>query len=210
MSDDMIVRPEDVLTRAIGMKSGRRTLEDLMEQGRASDGSRYLLIDISGSMGEPAYGDERKIDALRRVAHDVKKVVDIPMIGFGAYGGVDFIKSEIPEPQGGTPLTEGLRFGMQQGARHLIVISDGEPDSPFTALQAGEEFKTDGGKIDVCYIGPEGGAGKQFLEKLAALTGGTCHASNVHVQTFVKELTGKVLGLLDDGSGSKRSGPIQL
>lgn len=51
----------------------------------------------------------------------------------------------------------------------FILISDGEPDSEDAALNMAKLFKS---HIDTIYIGPEGGAGAEFLRRLSSLTGG--------------------------------------
>ena len=52
----------------------------------------------------------------------------------------------------------------------FVIISDGEPDSEAEALDVASEFES---RIDCVYIGPEFGNGRDFLERLAEISGGT-------------------------------------
>lgn len=70
----------------------------------------------------------------------------------------------------GTNLTDALRFiHVADGTVTFIVISDGHPDSAETALRVAKTFTS---RIDTVYVGPEGGAGADFLRRLAQASGG--------------------------------------
>jgi len=60
------------------------------------------------------------------------------------------------------------RLGDAPGIR-FIIISDGQPNDQEKTLLAAKKFK---GRIDVIYVGPEGGMGRRFLERLAKANGG--------------------------------------
>lgn len=85
---------------------------------------------------------------------------------------VRFCPSGIPHDfQGGTDLAGALRF-----ARHaddcglsVIVISDGEPDEEEEAITVARKFKS---RIHTIFIGPEGSPGRNFLRRLAVVSGG--------------------------------------
>ncbi len=164
---------------------------------RVAERQRCLLVDTSGSMNDPVQREsgqyERKIDALRRVAQLVRQ--DLPtllVIGFGH--GIGRVPDEIPEPGGGTPLTEALRYArVDEGCTTVVLISDGLPDAPHSALLEAQRFA----RIDTFFVGPTGDAGERFLERLSKSTGG------MHQQTDLaapKQLATRIRGLLVSGT----------
>jgi len=71
----------------------------------------------------------------------------------------------------GTDMAGALRFVKPAddcGIR-FFLITDGEPDSEKKTLEVAKTFKS---RIDVVYIGRDGGRGRDFLQRLAAVTGG--------------------------------------
>lgn len=126
-------------------------------------------VDFSGKLSGS------KMDALRRVVDSLTtELASTPMVGFGLGYPKDVgVISSIPEPSGGTPLDLGIRFCTHMSATHLIVISDGAPDSESRAFAAAREF---GGPIDVYYVGPRPDRGETFLQELARLSGGQCES----------------------------------
>jgi len=83
-----------------------------------------------------------------------------------------FCPSGIPQPPiGTTDLAKALRFAKVADVADMrfIVISDGQPDSESAALDVVAQY---GGRIDVIYVGPEGGPGADFLKRLAKIKGG--------------------------------------
>jgi Mg-chelatase subunit ChlD len=156
-----------------------------------------LLVDCSGSMDTrlSATG-ERRIDALRKVVADIRQDHPVPVAAFGRLRGrvlVEVVES-IPEPSGTTPLDTAIEFGQAQGATHLVVVTDGEPNSESAAIAAAQRF---GGPIDVFFVGDPNTHGAAFAARLAALTGGTSGVSDLGKP---KELAGKIVGLLGDGT----------
>lgn len=55
---------------------------------------------------------------------------------------------------------EGIRF---------VIISDGLPDNSYRCFGIAATYKN---RIDTIYVGPEGGGGSNFLERLAGESGG--------------------------------------
>ena len=172
------------------------SLLDVIKQ-RQAQRTTMLLIDYSGSMDSPAEqgSNTRKIDALRGIAQQLKQdLPQLPQIGFGRRVG--FIET-VPEPDGMTPLTEGMEFAQQHHAGHLIVVSDGMPDDPQGALAVARTF---GGPIDVFYVGPRPSEGEDFLRQLSQASGGQ-FASTTLAQP--KQLETRIRGLLGAGKGPK-------
>jgi hypothetical protein len=75
----------------------------------------------------------------------------------------------------------GIRF---------ILISDGEPDSEDETLDVARKFSS---HIDTIYIGPEGGAGADFLRRLSALTGGQSVSQSAREITQLAQTVTKLL-----------------
>lgn len=91
----------------------------------------------------------------------------------------------------GTDLAGALRYAKTfdvDGVR-FIVVSDGEPDSEQDALAEAARIR---GRIDTIYVGPESGAGREFLARLARASGGQPVAAE-----RVLELAAAVTLLLD-------------
>jgi hypothetical protein len=178
----------DQLTKS----AGRSSLDDLV---KARTRRSLLLVDVSDSMSSPIRTGGRRIDALRKVVADIRTTHPVPVAAFGLTGGaaVDVVDS-IPEPQGSTPLDLAIEFGAAQGATHLVIVTDGEPNSEEAAFSAARAF---GGQIDVFYVGDGEDRASRFCRELAAMTGG---ASDIADLGDVKKLSGGIAGLLGDGS----------
>ena len=63
-------------------------------------------------------------------------------------------------------MADALKFAKTAdvGGMRFVIISDGEPNSREETLAAARLIQ---GKIDVVYVGAEGGEGRRFLEQLA-------------------------------------------
>jgi hypothetical protein len=185
-----------------------RTLEKSIATGSLRDLIRtkdvenvFLLLDCSGSMEWPMGNGQTRITGLRKVVDGVQQQRPTRMIAFGPTFGVApgetsphamecaFVE-QVPDPAGGTPLTEAINFAKRTGAGRLLLISDGAPNNRETAMGAAREF---GGRIDVVFVGEAGDPGSAFLESLAKETGGGQFEGDLGA---VKELTGNIVALL--------------
>lgn len=172
-------------------------LDDLLLGMRRS----LLLIDTSSSMRDPLRTGKRRIDALREVVRILRDDHPVPIAAFGRFpsatGTYGFetvmIVEDVPEPAGMTPLADAIRFGHREGATHLVVVTDGEPDDEHDAYAAATEFAN---PIDVFYVGDPNGPGARFAARLAKMTGGTSGTSDL---AEPKQLQTKIAGLLGDG-----------
>jgi len=132
-----------------------------------------VIVDSSGSMAtNDAPNNRRRHDAARDELRRIQATLPgrIGIIVFSST--VQFVPGgDYPELNGGTNLTEALRFVKvaDDCGIHLIVVSDGEPNDETTALQVARTFKS---HIDAIYIGPEAGRGRDFLCRLSEATGG--------------------------------------
>jgi hypothetical protein len=71
----------------------------------------------------------------------------------------------------GTRLTEALQFAKMADVADMkfFVISDGMPNNPSAVLAVAGTIKA---PIFCIYVGPEGGSGQKFLERLANANSG--------------------------------------
>ena len=132
-----------------------------------------ILVDTSGSMSshDSVGGRTRYDQACTELAQlQTNLPGKIAVIAFS--DEVQFCPSGIPHNfGGGTDLAKGLRFikAADVTGMKFILISDGQPDAPKEALFVAKTFKN---HIDVIFVGPEGGSGRDFLKRLAKATGG--------------------------------------
>jgi hypothetical protein len=202
MSDELMSL-NDRLTRKLGGSLEKGGLDALVD-ARKKEQESFLLLDYSSSMDETTGGHagRRKIDALRDIAKELKdEMPNCPQVGFGGYVGVNPFGSasmdnirfidEVPEPDGGTPLGEGIRFCRENGAKHIVLVSDGAPNDQQLAMQEAALFK---GPIDVFYVGPDHDRdGQAFMRRLAESTKGSISVTTLRDP---KQLAAKVMGLL--------------
>jgi len=178
----------DTLNRAAATSSD---LDSFVNSFRRS----LLLLDCSGSMGDIVRRtNERRIDALRRCMRALRTTHNVPMAAFGGYRQVEVVE-DAPEPTGTTPMADAIHFGREQGANHLVIITDGGPNSEAETFDAAARF---GNPIDVFFIGDTRDHGLTFARELARRTGGTFHHADI---SETKALTSTIAGLLGDGSG---------
>jgi hypothetical protein len=88
----------------------------------------------------------------------------------------------IPEVEGGTNMANAFLEARGRGIEHLVLLTDGQPDSESAALRAAH-----GLRIDVFYIGPD--PAPDFLKLLARETGGSYGKASLD---RVAELTASV------------------
>jgi hypothetical protein len=150
-----------------------------------------LLVDCSSSMGDwIAAQNESKMTALRKVVDTLLSTHPVPIVAFPPATLVE----RIPEPRGMTPLDSAIDFARIQEANHIVLVTDGIPDSAQAAFDAAELF---GGPIDVFYIGNGSDAGATFCAELARRTGGKSGVTDL--VGAPKQLAGKIVALLGDG-----------
>lgn len=198
MSEELMVTKSS-LERKLGSKA-LGSLRELVKRSDLDD--TLLLVDCSGSMGHIMETGQRSIDALRQIVADVLKDVKVSVAAFGSASGPTCYVQEVPEPCGSTPLHDGIQFATREKKKHLVVISDGCPDSPEMAMSEAKAF---GGRVDAIYVGDDGTPGAKFMAELAHSTGGSGSVGDLKEMKLLK---GKIMGLL--GDGTKPKGAIQL
>lgn len=186
---DLTVTAQTALD-ALNKSAGKSDLDALLRGARRS----LLLVDCSGSMDENIRAGGRKIDALRSVVATLRESNPVPVAAFGALGSDVQVVDSIPEPSGGTPIHRAIDFGRREGANHLVIVTDGIPDSQDAAFASARGF---GNPIDVFYIGDGNDAGARFCRQLANMTGGTANITDLGKP---KELAAKMLLMLGDGN----------
>ena len=153
-----------------------------------------LLVDVSFSMNDRIRAGGRKIDALRKVVATLRDTHSVPVAAFGvndSHNGVALI-DEVPEPQGSTPMDNAIDFGREQGANHLVIVTDGQPNDEHRTLRAAQAF---GNPIDVFYVGD--GSGRDFARRLATMTGGEFQNADLGA---IKQLATGIRLMLGDGT----------
>ena len=192
------------MTESLVHKKLERTLQvkTLTDFVRAKNQEQvYLLIDVSGSMRDTMRNGKERIDGLREVVKGIQEERRTLMIAFGGSGTGSYgdnpqgvrVVSSVPNAGGSTPLTQAIDLARTQNAGRVIVISDGMPDNPTTALEAAKRL---GGRIDVVFVGDPGEYGEAFLKQLAEATGGTEFHGDL---SEPKKITGGIVGLLTTG-----------
>lgn len=186
-TDNKLVKTQSAVDR-LNRSLEKNSLDDLV---KARTRRSLLLVDCSDSMSSRIRTGERAIDALRKVVKGLRETHPVPVAAFGSLGVA--LVDGIPEPCGSTPLHLAIEYGTREGATHLVVVTDGQPDSQTAAFEAARLF---GHPIDVFYIGDGDDEGARFAAELARRTGGTAHLTDLLQQ---KALTTKIAGLLGDG-----------
>lgn len=147
-----------------------------------------LLFDVSGSMALMVSLSDprrrRRIDELRTLAQQFS--ADVRRFQFSCTCDELEKDEEISEPIAGTGMHTAFQTLKTSGITHVVMITDGIPDSEDMAIRYSQ-----GLKIDVLYVGPD--PAPPFLRKLAAETGGQYGGFSLSDQ---KAITTKIKGLL--------------
>lgn len=152
---------------AVAMAAGRSIAEAFL------DVEAVVIVDTSGSMAsrDSRGGASRYDVACQELAHlQAAQLGRLGLISFSS--AAQFCPSGIPVNGGGsTDLAAALRLAKTAdvSGMRFIVVSDGEPDSEKDALAEAARFS---GRIDTIFVGPDGGAGADFLQRLAAASRG--------------------------------------
>lgn len=153
------------------------------ERIRNRPACNVVLADVSASMAEPAAG-RRKIDvlaeAMRTLPHSSR------LVAFSNLVTPIPDAAHMPQPSGSTALHLALDHCASIDATHILVISDGHPDSRTAALAAADRLNA---RIDVIYCGPDNDSdGMMFMQRLAR-GGGAAHH---HTLSDAQQLTAAV------------------
>lgn len=138
------------------------------------------MIDVSSSMSDMVNRSTRWELATK----ELEKIQEaypgrVALLSFSSH--VRFHPDGKPDhPSGMTKMTECLELARMADVPGMtfILISDGEPNNDWSALEEAKKFEN---KINTVFIGPDGDYGEQFLRDLAAATGGE-HATSVRIE----------------------------
>jgi Mg-chelatase subunit ChlD len=130
-----------------------------------------LIVDVSGSMTARDAPDgqsrhEAAESELRRLQETMPGKLAVVCFSDSA----EFCPAGIPRRMdSGTNLAGALRFvqAADDTGMRFVVISDGQPDDENATLDVARQFTS---RIDTVYIGPEGGTGRAFLQRLALVS----------------------------------------
>lgn len=175
------------LVKSLTQSLQASSLSDLVRAKQ--DQNIMLLLDCSGSMGCGMDNGRSRMDGLRETVDLLQGERRMRMAQFG-YGYSPSFIERIPEPDGSTPLAEGIDLMRTAGAGRVIVISDGHPDDRHRALESARRFV---GRIDVVFVGDPGDPGEAFLRELASLTGGDSFTGDLGDP---KLLSSRIMGML--------------
>lgn len=154
-----------------------------------------VLIDTSSSMSQE---DSRGGKSRYNVACDELKNIQaqrpgkLAILSFSS--DVIFCPNGIPfDFSQGTDMGKALKFAKMGDVKGMqfILISDGEPNDEGETISIAKTYKN---HINTIFVGPEGGSGQAFLQKLAQASGGK--SSTIEQ---VKQLSDHVDRLLLEG-----------
>lgn len=137
------------------------------------DCDAVIMVDVSGSMSTPdaAFGQSRFQAANQQLE---KLQGELPgRIAVCSFSDkAKFCATGLPrDTECTTDMVAALAFlkDFDDAGIRLILISDGEPNDEAGTLAAAGKFAS---KIDTVFVGSEMSAGREFLRKLSAATGG--------------------------------------
>jgi hypothetical protein len=157
------------MSRALTIRQ-RRELAD--QAARDAVATRYkippnsdiMVADCSGSMYDIAFEGKTRYDCLKTAIQPFKGRVQV--LAFNDYC-TECAVDTIPHPSGGTRLSDALAKVATLEPLHVLVVSDGEPDSKERALTQADVIAPQA-IIDVLYIGPpENERAIEFMKELA-------------------------------------------
>lgn len=152
--------------------------------GGAQGGAVALLIDASGSMTGTAFDEARQACRQFLDKADCTRV-EVGLVQFGMNSSASVVVPLTRDKQaiiaglermnadGTTPLTQAIECGRamlnsaQEGARHLVVFTDGSPDNRDSSVAAAQKAREQGIRI-IC-VGT-GDANRDLLGKIASST----------------------------------------
>ena len=129
-----------------------------------------LLLDVSGSMADPAEPGIRKIDALRKIVRDLTA----PYIYAFSRACKRVTRENIPDPQSTTALHRAFEVVKSRGITRAVLITDGLPDDEEGAIR-----EAAGLSLEIFYVGPA--PKPDFLDRLAraAKAGSAAHMATL-------------------------------
>lgn len=148
----------------------------------------FVMVDVSASMGTSDAGGGLTRYEVALVQLTKLQDENPGEIAVGAFANrAEFCPSGIPINQNGmTDMAAALKMMLMADNTdiRLVLISDGEPNDETETLKIARKFKS---KIDTIFVGNEQAAGREFLRKLAAATGGVAVVNKVEQLDLLSE-----------------------
>lgn len=172
-------------------------LDDMLQVKKTNErnemikGKPVFLLDVSGSMNE-RIGDKSKIDCLKNI---MTNYPDNRKVSFST----TVQEGMIPQAEGKTNMSLGFKHLQSSINISIVLVSDGEPDSPGDALTEAVKLRV---PVNVIYIGERGDKGDGFMRGLAKITGGTYNRVDPNKSKFQERLFEKIkttVALLESG-----------
>lgn len=162
----------------------RSDLTTLRQQKQVVKAMRetWLLLDVSGSMGQV-------VDGKMKLEHLKEAVSDFPTAQILSFSHTVWEGTIPTHPQSNTDMTLGFQTVARKNPKRIILISDGLPDDPTSALESARALSC---PVDVIYIGHGGDEGEAFMKLLASQTGGTQVTADTAMPEFQKALTDNI------------------
>lgn len=151
----------------VSLKSGK-SLTTLLQGAEV-----IVLIDISSSMSTRVDMNKNRWEYAMEALASIQRAKGGKVAVCSFHSQAKWCFSGIIEsPRGGTMVATALQHvqAFDGLGYKFILISDGEPMDRWAALEVAEQFKS---HIDTVFIGSDYDGGKEFLDELARLTGGT-------------------------------------
>lgn len=172
---------------AIAQQSGKSIAETFV------NADVIVIVDTSGSMSDhDSRGGRSRYEVACEELAQLQRNLPGKIAVLSFSDEVAFCPAGIPQFfQAGTQLDKALKFAKIADVPKMrfILISDGQPDDEQSALTVAKTYKN---HIDVIYVGPETHpTGREFLQRLAATTGGKTVTADA-----AKQLADKVTHLL--------------
>ena len=155
-----------------------------------------LLIDVSISMGAPAFinvnGEGKDKSRYDLTLETLEKFPAIRKFVFSRDCHEILEGDKIPSPNGSTALDLGFKRVSEKGLKHIVLLTDGQPNDEHAALSAARAIKDL--KLNIIYIGPK--PIPLFLTQLANAVNGTFDDVALISGAAQKTLESKIKGYL--------------
>ena len=172
------------------IQSTIKKMQDSPLLNKLKNSKKGVLVDISSSMLGRVESQITRHDVVQKVMDDHIKQLGLNIYWFNDDFG-KAVDGALPHPTGGTDMANAFNEMKNKGILHVVLLSDGEPNSEEEAFDAAE-----GMQFDIIYIGNP--PTPSFLLKLGNVQGNSVQAVNMITQAngLVNLLGDKIKKLL--------------
>lgn len=140
---------------------GKREITD-----KTQTGLEMVIADFSASMEYPAFEGRSRYQCLQEALKPYAGRIQVLAFSDRVF---EVDADNLPKPMTNTAMHTALETASRLKPRHVLLISDGVPDSIPAALEAAKELAK-GRSIDCLYIGPENEIGAiETMKKIAEI-----------------------------------------